>query len=364
MDSQPSRPYHPPRDSRRGSTSRRRLDSSTSTRLPLGRASPCDLFSSCFPSRASNSAQPIDSPSKVQDLVWCCFRMPCWLPHRARAHANPTPMPARLSISCRPTCYALTTRSSSTVLRLDWSCSHPCQISSRAVLHSFGASQSPSQTAAPSFPTASLPSRASSQHPLPRLLPPLATTTRRTTQRHRAGSSPLQQASQRPNLSSSLPGPHLCATLPLQPKCFVPKQPILTSFPDVPTIEAIWTAFGTLSTPVWTPLANRYSPNIFTQLEARPCRSHAPGLDSLTNQAMSLEQLSSASPMPCEISAQTAGESASSQRAQRQSIMLPDHGKIVKLDERIRRYHAVFPTFCFCIDRFPSRWLARSTRMS
>ncbi|SAM83087.1 uncharacterized protein UBRO_03643 [Ustilago bromivora] len=119
--------------------------------------------------------------------------------------------------------------------------------------------------------------------------------------------------------------------------------PSLANFPDVPTIQAIWTAYGT---PLYASLdafGNRYSPNIFHNWKLGLADlMHQVSL--LTNQALPFDNL--AAPLPSSQSAGTLTEnSEADQPKARGRILLPDHSQVVKLDERIRRYHASLPDF-------------------
>lgn len=118
----------------------------------------------------------------------------------------------------------------------------------------------------------------------------------------------------------------------------------LASFPDVPTIQAIWTAFGT---PLYASLdafGSRYSPNIFHNWKLG-LADLMHQVSSLTNQAVTLDNLASPFPGPCGLDAGMLAEKLSEQRREFNRITLPDHRHVVKLDERIRRYHASLPEF-------------------
>ncbi|KAJ1023565.1 hypothetical protein NDA16_003182 [Ustilago loliicola] len=113
--------------------------------------------------------------------------------------------------------------------------------------------------------------------------------------------------------------------------------PTLTSFPDVPTIQAIWTAFGT---PLYASLdafGNRYSPNIFHNWKLG-LADLMHQVSCLTHQAVTFENL--AQPL-----SSSPSKSEGEYNKGRGRILLPDHNQIVKLDERIRRYHASLPDF-------------------
>ncbi|SPO27342.1 uncharacterized protein UTRI_10459 [Ustilago trichophora] len=306
-----------------------------------------DLFSSCFPSCASNSAQPIDSPSK-RGRIWFGVASACLAGSRTEPELMHNPTPDACSALYLMSTYLLCSNDEELFHRSQGLTGLALILAKSALVPSclpLARPQSPSQTAAPSFPTAESPSRASSP-----ASPSQAATSLGHNNKKNNNNDTEQDRLHCNRLLSDLIFHLRCQVLtfalpcPSSQSASSQNSPSLTSFPDVPTIEAIWTAFGT---PLYASLdafGNRYSPNIFHNWKLG-LADLMHQVSCLTNQSMSLEQLSSASPMPCEISAQTAGESASSQRAQRQSIMLPDHGQIVKLDERIRRYHASLPDF-------------------
>lgn len=110
----------------------------------------------------------------------------------------------------------------------------------------------------------------------------------------------------------------------------------LTSIPDVPTIQAIWTAFGTPLYASFDAFGSRYSPNIFHNWKLG-LADLMHQVSSLTNQAVSLVQ-------PCSSMAMSSSSSAEL-GANTSKLELPDHALVVKLDERIRRYHASLPEF-------------------
>lgn len=137
-----------------------------------------------------------------------------------------------------------------------------------------------------------------------------------------------------------------------QPAC--PNMPpLLSNFSDVPTIQAIWTAFGTPLYPSLDPFGNRYSPNIFHNWKLG-LADLMHQVSCLTNQTVTFENL--ASPASSSPQSATAEQEKSEgvNRKGRGRIMLPDHSHVVKLDERIRRYHASLPDFLLLHRPLPS----------
>ncbi|SPO26996.1 uncharacterized protein UTRI_10459_B [Ustilago trichophora] len=303
-----------------------------------------DLFSSCFPSSASSPAQPIESPSK-RGRIWFGVASACLAGSRTEPELMHNPTPDACSALYLMSTYLLCSNDEELFHRSQGLTGLALILAKSALVPSCIPSarpQSPSQTAAPSCPTAESSSRASS----PASPSQAAATFGHNNNNHTTEQDRLHCNRLLSDLIFHLRCQVLTFALPCPSSQAASSQnsPSLTSFPDVPTIQAIWAAFGT---PLYASLdafGNRYSPNIFHNWKLG-LADLMHQVSCLTNQAMSLEQLSSASTMACDISAQTAGESCSSQRVQRQSITLPDHGQIVKLDERIRRYHASLPDF-------------------
>ncbi|ETS59519.1 hypothetical protein PaG_06438 [Moesziomyces aphidis] len=115
--------------------------------------------------------------------------------------------------------------------------------------------------------------------------------------------------------------------------------PLLANVPDIPTIQAIWTAFGTPLYASIDAFGSRFSPNIFHNWKL--------GLADLMHQVSCLTSPSTAAKPTSPSSSSAAGLQAADKDADVRPAKpsLPDHSQIVKLDERIRRYHASLPDF-------------------
>ncbi|CBQ72774.1 conserved hypothetical protein [Sporisorium reilianum SRZ2] len=119
----------------------------------------------------------------------------------------------------------------------------------------------------------------------------------------------------------------------------------LTSFPDVPTIQAIWMAFGTPLYASIDAFGSRYSPNIFHNWKLG-LADLMHQVSTLTNHTATLDNLASPfAAAQCGLDAGMLAGKLSEPRNDSNRITLPEHGHVVKLDERIRRYHASLPEF-------------------
>lgn len=120
--------------------------------------------------------------------------------------------------------------------------------------------------------------------------------------------------------------------------------PSLATFADVPTIQAIWSTFGT---PLYTCLdafGHRYSPNVFHNWKLG-LADLMQQVSILTQQPMSLDSRSQCTQNPDHLDATLLDNKAIHPSREKRRITLPDHADVVKLDERIRRYHASLPDF-------------------
>lgn len=122
----------------------------------------------------------------------------------------------------------------------------------------------------------------------------------------------------------------------------------LASFADVPTIQAIWTALGTPLYPSLDAFGNRYSPNIFHNWKLG-LADLMHQVSCLTNLPITLDNLASQTGSPF----MPATDSTGGINVDAEKVALPDHAQVVKLDERIRRYHASLPDFLLLHRQLP-----------
>ena len=297
-----------------------------------------DLFSPCFPS-ASNPAQTIDTPSK-RGRIWFGVASACLAGSHTDTDLMRHPTP--------DACSALYLMSTYLLCSNDEELFHRSQGLTGLALILAKTALVPA--CVPSAQTAVPPSSGHHQataEPLPTASSP-ASPSRTATSVGRTNTA--EERLQCNRLLSDLIFHLRCQILTFAhpssagQSASAQPNPSLNSFPDVPTIQAIWTAFGTPLYATLDAFGNRYSPNIFHNWKLG-LADLMHQVSCLTNQTMSLEHLTSASKTPSDQPAEAAGDASPGRRSPRAVVALPDHGHIVKLDERIRRYHASLPDF-------------------
>ncbi|KAJ9480310.1 hypothetical protein PHBOTO_003558 [Pseudozyma hubeiensis] len=296
-----------------------------------------DLFSHCFPASSpspSPSSSSAASPADVQlkrGRIWFGVASACLAGCRNNAELMQNPTPDACSALYLMSTYLLCSNDEQLFHRSQGLTSLALILAKSAVLPSCAVSaqaQSPSSSAAPSV---------ASQHQAA------------TDLVNSAASSPSQSSStstatvtcqDRLNCNRLLTDLifHLrCQTLTFALPCTLGQSPSRhygvspASLVDVPAVQAIWTALGTPLYACLDAFGSRYSPNIFHNWKL--------GLADLMHQVTLTSQPESLQ------SRRPNADGEPKQRPCRSNMPLPDHQHVVKLDERIRRYHASLPDF-------------------
>lgn len=295
-----------------------------------------DFFSPCFPSSASSSSSPctIANSSSTRGRIWFGVASACLAGSRSNAELihNPTP----------DACSALYLMSTYLLCSNDEQLFHRSQgltglalILAKTILVPACA---PTSSSRPASPTAS-PSVASQRH------------SKSPAWSSKAADTVDQDRLYCNKLLSDLIFHLRCQMLTFAPP---PSNPQLSSgsksapshanLPDLPSIQAIWTAFGT---PLYSSLdafGSCYSPNIFHNWKLG-LADLMHQVSFLTSQSTSAIHLEARSWMPCGLPAGTSSSTEAEHGRSKIEVTLADHSQVVKLDERIRRYHASLPPF-------------------
>ncbi|KAF6767620.1 hypothetical protein PSEUBRA_006122 [Kalmanozyma brasiliensis GHG001] len=295
-----------------------------------------DFFSACFPSSASSASSPssIARSSSTRGRIWFGVASACLAGSRSNADLihNPTP----------EACSALYLMSTYLLCSNDEQLFHRSQgltglalILAKTILVPSCAPTSGSRSASP---TAS-PSIASQRHAK---CPATSSKAADTVVQDRLHCNKLLS-----DLIFHLRSQILTFAPPsstTQPPSSPKSAPSLADFPDLPSIQAIWTAYGN---PLYSSLdafGSCYSPNIFHNWKLG-LADLMHQVSTLTSQSRSPDHLEAHRCMPGGLPARTSSPTVAEHGRSQSEVTLPEHCQVVKLDERIRRYHASLPPF-------------------
>ncbi|GAC94471.1 hypothetical protein PHSY_002043 [Pseudozyma hubeiensis SY62] len=290
-----------------------------------------DLFSHCFPASSPTFAARLADTQTKRSRIWFGVASACLAGCRSNAELMQNPTPDACSALYLMSTYLLCSNDEELFHRSQGLTSLALILAKSALLPSCAASaeaKSPSSSAAPSV---------ASQH-------------QAATDLANPAASPSSQSSSTLTASVTCQDRLNCHRLLTDLVFHLRCQALTFALPstlgqssshhhgaspaslvDVPTVQAIWTAF---STPLYASLdafGSRYSPNIFHNWKL--------GLADLMHQVILTSQPESLQ------SCRPNADGELKQRTCRSNAPLPDHGHLVKLDERIRRYHASLPDF-------------------